>query len=215
MVGTYPPNAGGIWGRSRNAAEEDYRMISDLTHNYYNGRTNALAASTIPEIQPNHFTNLLRIDSHIHLAQNPLQCQTPLLAPFHHGSPWDEDQALRSFQAQYRQYDRGTRPFIPIQTTSPNAIRAQNRTRPTNSALRASRYANSTTRIQNFNRGTLTFTTQNRPTNSELIQMATRKSRRDRKRKKISRYNLLPTILPMKKALLSARFSQQVLICKS
>ena len=57
MVGTFPPNAGGIWGRGRNATEEDYRMINNLTNNYFNGRTNALAANTIPEIQPNHFTN--------------------------------------------------------------------------------------------------------------------------------------------------------------
>ena len=132
----------------------------------------------------NHFTNLLRTNSHLNPTQNPLQFQTPHFAPFHHGSPWDEDQALRSFQAQYRQYDRGTRPSIPIRTTSPNPIRTQNRMRPNKSALRASRYANSTTRIQNFNSGTLTFTSQNRPTNSELIQMATRKSRRDRKKRK-------------------------------
>ena len=184
MVGTYPPNAGGIWGRGRSATEEDYMMINDLANNYYNGRTNVLAATTIPEIQTNHFTNLIRNNSHTHSTQDPLQYQPPLLAPFHHGSPWDEEQALRSFQAQYRQYDRGTRPFTPIRPTSPNLNRAQNRTFPTNSALRASRYSNSTTRMQSFNRGTLTFTSRNRPTNSELIQMATRKSRRDRKKKK-------------------------------
>jgi hypothetical protein len=101
-------------------------------------------------------------------------------------SPWDEDQALRSFRAQHRQFDRGSRDPLVLQEAqqqlppSPGYPRCQSRT----TTSRASRYAElNTTKSQQFNRGIQWFLSQSRPKINELIDVVTRKSRRSRRHK--------------------------------
>jgi hypothetical protein len=79
----------------------------------------------------------------------------PRVGPVVHGSPFDEDQALHSFQAQFRQFNHGSSDCPSTQCLQQNQLatvhpRGHNR----GSILRASRYAKSSAaRTQNFNRG--------------------------------------------------------------
>ena len=93
---------------------------------------------------------------------------------------------LRSFQTQFRQFDRGSSDRPSTQCLPQNQLatvhpRSHNR----GSILMASRYAESSAaRTQNFDRGTQSFLTRNLPTNKDLIKMVTRKSQRAWKKSK-------------------------------
>ena len=112
MVASFPSNEGGIGGRGRNATEEDYTLVDELARNYYHGGTNILAANSQTNNQTNHYAGNPTNNN----SRNRNQCRRhsqaylhePRVGPSNHRSPWDENQALRAFQAQYRQFDRGT-----------------------------------------------------------------------------------------------------------
>jgi hypothetical protein len=190
MVDSCPSNAGGIGGRWRSATEEDELGINKITRNYYTGGTNVLAANFHSNNHGNsgdrysasaatRTQNRRRVHYHPFLHE-------PRVGPFVHGSPFDEDQALRSFQTQFRQFDRGSSDRPSTQCLPQNQLatvhpRRHNR----GSTLRASRYAESSAaRTQNFDRGTQSFLTRNLPTNKDLIEMVTRKSQRAWKKSK-------------------------------
>ena len=111
MVASRPSSAGGIGGRWRSATEEDNGDNYDITRNYYTGGTNVLAT--------NFHTNRNRDSSERHFPRDTTRTRhrrrlhyhpylhEPRVGPFVHGSPYDEDEALRSFQAQSHQFDRG------------------------------------------------------------------------------------------------------------
>ena len=109
MVATFPSNAGGIGGRGRSATKEDLRFMTKFTTNYNHGGTNILAAG----LQPNDRINQIARSSNISRTGSQKQTRMryqaylhePRVGPSVHGSPWIEDQALRSFQGQYRQFD--------------------------------------------------------------------------------------------------------------
>jgi hypothetical protein len=140
MVAYFPSNDGGIGGRGRNATEEGYALVDELTRHYYHGGTNVLAANIKTHTQPHRSTGHLagtilrhrtqrRHDSqaYLHEPSVGLSTSTPR-------SPWDEDQALRSFRAQHRQFDRGSRDPLVLQEAqqqlppSPGYPRRQSRT---------------------------------------------------------------------------------------
>ena len=112
MVASCPSNAGGIGGRWRSATEEDELGINEIARNYYTGGTNVLAANFHSNNHGNsgerysasaatRTRNRCRVHYHPFLHE-------PQVGPFVHGSPFDEDQALRSFQTQFHQFDRGS-----------------------------------------------------------------------------------------------------------
>jgi hypothetical protein len=190
MVASCPSNAGGIGGRWRSATEEDKLGINEIARNYYTGGTNVLAAN----FHTNNHGNSGERYSASAAPRTRNRCREhyhpflhePRVGPFVHGSPFDKDQALRSFQTQFRRFDRGSsdRPSTQCLPRSQLATvhpRSHNR----GSILRASRYAESSAaRTQNIDRGAQLFLTRNWPTNKDLIEMATRKSRRARKKSK-------------------------------
>jgi hypothetical protein len=149
MVATFPSNAGGIGGRGRSATKEDLRFMTEFTTNYNHGGTNILAAGLLPNNQINQIARSSNISRSGSRKQTRMRYQAylhePRVGPSVHGSPWIEDQALRSFQGQYRQFDQGLhdRPNFPghighqVTQCHPHS---HNRT----SILRASRYAEST-----------------------------------------------------------------------
>ena len=182
MVAYCPSNAGGIWGRWRNATKEDELGTYEITRNYYTGGTNVLAANSHTN---NHGNSGERYSARAvprsrdrRRAQSHPFSHEPRVGPAVHGFPFDEDQALRSFQAQFRQFDRGksNRPSaqcLPRHQLATPHPRGLNR----GSFRRASQYAESSAeRTQNFNRGSQSFLTRNRPTNKDLLEMATQKS---------------------------------------
>ena len=182
MVASCPSNVGGIGGRWRSTTEEDELGTNKIAQNYYTGGTNVLAANFHTN---NHGSSgerywtgaATRTQNQRQVHYHPF-LHEPRIGLVDHGSPFDEDQALRSFQAQSRQFDRGSsdRPSTQCLPRSQLATvhpRGQN----LGSILRASRYAKSSAaRTQNFNRGSQSFLTRNWLTNKDLIKMATRKS---------------------------------------
>ena len=112
MVAYCPSNAGGIGGRWRSATKEDELGTNKIAQNYYTGGTNVLAANFHTN---NHGNSGERCSTGAAMrTQNQRQVHyhqflhEPRVGPVGHGSPFDEDQALRSFQAQFRQFDRGS-----------------------------------------------------------------------------------------------------------
>jgi hypothetical protein len=192
MVAYFPFNDGGIGGRGRNATKEGYALVDELTRNYYHGGTNVLAANTHTHNQPHQYTGHLAGTIPRHRTQRRRDSQAYLHKPSvgpstsTPRSPWDEDQALRAFRAQHRQFDRGSRDPLVFQEaqkqlpSSPVYPRCQSQT----TTSRASRYAELNTRkSQQFNRGIQRFLFQSRPKINELIDVVTRKSHRARRHK--------------------------------
>ena len=177
MVAYCPSNAGGIGGRCRSTTEEDIGDNYDITQNYYAGGTNALATNLHTNHNNHHHfpRNTTKTRHQRRLHYHPYLHQ-PRVGPFVHGSPFDEDEALRSFRDQSRQYDRGPTSRLANDQPCPE-LRPANRvaTLPTpanrfattsqvppraqgkhghGSAPRASRYASaSRTAIMSFDRG--------------------------------------------------------------
>ena len=152
MVASCLSNASGIGGRWRSATEEDELGINKITQNYYTGGTNVLAANFHTNNHGNSGERYSTGDAT--RTQNQRRfLHEPRVGSFDHGSPFDKDQALRSFQTQSRQLDRGSsdRPStqrLPRSQLATVHPRGHNR----GSVLRASRYADSSaTRTQNFN----------------------------------------------------------------
>ncbi len=112
----------------------------------------------------------------------------PRVGPDIHGSPWDEDQALLSFQGQYCQFDRGTRNrSTPTEHSVNQTTTYHPCSHDCSSTLQASRYAEADiNRAQSFNRGTRSFLSCNHPSNNKLILMTNRKSLRSRQQKRDS-----------------------------
>ena len=190
MVASCPSNAGGIGGRCRSAIEEDYSRVNEITRNYYTGGTNILAANFQTNNQTNRGVSHSTVDTTRTRNQRRLHyhpyLHEPRVGPFDHGSPFDEDQALCSFQAQFHQFDHGSSNRPPSQhLPRSQLVPLHPRGHSCASVLRASRYAESSaTKTRSFNRGLQSFLTRNQLTNKDLIEMATRKSRRARKKSK-------------------------------
>ncbi len=222
MVAYCPSNAGGIGGRCRSTTEEDIGDNYDITQNYYAGGTNVLATNLHTNHNNHHHfqRNTTKTRHQRRLHYHPYLHQ-PRVGPFVHGSPFDEDKALRSFRDQSRQYDRGPTSRLANDQPCPElrqATRVATLPTPTNrfattsqvppraqgkhghgSAPRASRYASaSRTAIMSFDRGARSFIARNRPTNETLIEMTTRKSRRAKR--KIKDTSLKATALQLAQA---------------
>ena len=192
MVATFPSNAGGIGGRGSNATEEDIRIMDKFTTNYYHSGTNSLAAESLnhehhSQLASSHNSRRARSRKQ-HCMRSHAFLHEPRVGPDVHGSPWDEDQALRSFQGQYHQFHRGTQNCsTPTEHSVNRTTTYHPRSHNGTSTLRASRYAEADiNRAQSFNRGTRSFLSRNHPSNNELILMTNRKSRRSRQQKRDS-----------------------------
>ncbi len=192
MVTTFPSNAGGIGGRGSNATEEDIRIMNKFTTNFYHGGTNSLAAESLnhkhhSQLASSHNSRRARFCKQ-HCMRSHAFLHEPWVGPDVHGSPWDEDQALRSFQGQDHQFDRGTQ---NRSTPTEHSVNWTTTYHPCShnctSTLQASRYAEADiNRAQSFNRGTRSFLSRNRPYNNELILITNRKSHRSRQQKRDS-----------------------------
>jgi hypothetical protein len=100
------------WGRWRSATKEDELGTNKIARNYYTGGTNVLVANFHTNNHGNSGERYstgaaTRTQNQCRLHYHPF-LHEPRVRPFDHGSPFDEDQALRSFQAQLRQFDRGS-----------------------------------------------------------------------------------------------------------
>jgi hypothetical protein len=103
MVAYIPFNDSGIGGRDRNATEEGYALVDELTRNYIHGGTNILAANIQTLNQPHQYTGhpagtIPRYRTQ-HLRDSQTHLQGPGVGPSTSTprSPWDEDQALHAF----------------------------------------------------------------------------------------------------------------------
>jgi hypothetical protein len=186
MVATSPSNASGIGGRGSNTTEEDIRIMNEFTTNYYHGGTNSLAAESLhhehhSQLASSHNSRRARLRKQ-HCMRSHAFFHEPRVGPDVHGSPWDEDQALQSFQGQYRQFDRGTRKHsTPTEHSVNQTTTYHPHSHNCTSTLQASRYAEADiNRAQSFNRGTRSFLSHNCPSNNKLILMTNRKSRQSR-----------------------------------
>ncbi len=99
----------GLGGGGGSATKEDVRFMTEFTTNYNHGGTNILATGLQPNDQINQIARSSNISRTGSQKQTCMRYQAylhePRVGPSVHGSPWIEDQALQSFQGQYRQFD--------------------------------------------------------------------------------------------------------------